>query len=109
MLVAVNRENRSHSLIEHAGVFAINVLSSEQRLLASHFSSRPDDPFAEIDYRLGTIQVPIIGGCAAYFECVVDTQMKSGTHSIFIGRVVASGATEQLPLCYRNGEFIATA
>src|SRR5271169_2966234 len=41
MLIAVNQENRSHALIENAGAFAINVLSSVQQSLAVHFSSRP--------------------------------------------------------------------
>jgi flavin reductase len=106
MLIAVNQENRSHALIENAGAFAINVLSSVQQSLAVHFSSRPVKPFAGINYRLGSVNSPIIEGCAAYLECVVDTQLRSGTHSIFVGRVVASGATEHLPLCYGNGEFL---
>lgn len=108
MLVAVNQDNRSHALIEQIGAFAINLLSSGQKSLATHFASRPADPFAAVDYRLGALQLPIIRGCAAYLECVVDARLISGTHSIFIGRVIGSGASERHPLCYRNGDFVVS-
>ncbi|MEJ1961281.1 MAG: flavin reductase family protein [Gammaproteobacteria bacterium] len=108
MLVVINQANRSHGLVESAGAFAINLLSSEQRSLAVHFSSRPADPFSGVDYRLGSVNAPIIRDCAAYLECVVDSQVKSGTHSIFIGRVVSLDAAEKWPLCYRNGEFLVS-
>jgi len=107
ILIVVNRENRSHALIEKTRVFAVNILSSEQQGLALHFSSRPAAPFASIAYRLGSTNAPILEDCTGYLECVVDSQLKSGTHSIFVGRVVASGETDRLPLGYRNGAFSA--
>lgn len=109
MLVVINQSNRSHGLVESAGAFAINLLSSEQRALAVHFSSRPSEPFSGLDYSLGSVGAPILGDCAAYLECVVESKVKSGTHTIFIGKVVSVGGTGKWPLCYRNGEYLASA
>jgi len=37
---------------------------------------------------------------------VVETKVATGTHSIFIGRVVAVEETDRLPLMYRNGKVL---
>jgi flavin reductase (DIM6/NTAB) family NADH-FMN oxidoreductase RutF len=105
ILIVVNQENRSHASIEKTGAFVVNVLSSWQKSLALHFASKTVMPFESVAHRAGITNSPILEGCAAYLECVVETQTKSGTHSIFVGRVVSSGETDQPPLIYRNGEF----
>lgn len=106
ILIVVNQENRSHALIEKTGAFAVNILSSRQKSLALHFASKPATPFESIAHRVGITHAPILEGCTTYLECVVETQTKSGTHSIFVGRVVSSGETDRPPLMYRNGEFV---
>lgn len=106
ILIVVNQENRSHALIEKTGVFAVNVLSSRQKPIALHFSSKPADPFDSIAHHAGITKAPLIDGGAAYLECVVESRMTSGTHSIFVGRVVASGHSDYHPLTYRQGKFL---
>ncbi|HEY0220580.1 MAG TPA: flavin reductase family protein [Afipia sp.] len=105
ILVVVNQTNRSHALIERAGTYVVNVLSSEQTSLASHFASKLESPLAGIRYHAGVTGVPILDGCVAHLECVVESQTRSGTHSVFIGRVVSANESDRLPLMYRNGEF----
>ncbi|SDS49431.1 flavin reductase family protein [Bradyrhizobium canariense] len=106
ILVVINQANKSHSLIERSGIFAVNVLSADQIAIAQHFALKPDDPLGRVDYRSGLTGVPMIEGCAAQLECVVEAQTKSGTHSVFIGRVVFVQETDRLPLIYRGGEFV---
>jgi flavin reductase len=106
ILIVVNQENRSHALIEKTGAFAVNVLSAWQKSLALHFASKTAMPFESVAHRAGITNAPILEGCAAYLECVVENQTKSGTHSIFVGRVVSSGETDRSPLLYWNGEFV---
>lgn len=105
VLIVVNRENRSHGLIEQSGVYTVNVLSAAQQTLAEHFASAPIAPFAEVPYSVGLNNCPIIDQCASFLECVVESQTRSGTHSVFVGRVVASGESDFLPLVYHDGEF----
>ncbi|MDI4232066.1 flavin reductase family protein [Bradyrhizobium sp. Arg237L] len=105
ILVVINQANRSHSLIEEAGVFAVNVLASNQLPLAQHFASRPDEPLESVEHHQGRTGVPILGGCAASLECQLESQTKSGTHSIFVGRVVSARETGASPLLYWSGRF----
>jgi flavin reductase len=106
VLIVINRSSRSHALIAQGGSFAVNVLSSEQAALAHHFATKADDPLQAAIHRPGVTGVPVIEGCAAEIECVVETEVAAGTHSIFIGRVVAAQETDRLPLIYRNGEVV---
>ena len=105
ILVVINQSSRSHALIEQGGCFAVNILSAGQAALAHHFATKADDPLQSAAHRPGVTGVPVIEGCAAQIECVVETQVEAGTHSIFIGRVVAVQETDRLPLMYRDGKI----
>jgi flavin reductase (DIM6/NTAB) family NADH-FMN oxidoreductase RutF len=109
LLIVVNRNNRSHALIDRCGVYTVNVLSVRQESLAAHFSSSADAPFALVPHQVGINKCPIIDGCAFYMECVVESQIAFGTHSIFFGRVVASGETSSVPLLYHDGQYSSLA
>jgi flavin reductase (DIM6/NTAB) family NADH-FMN oxidoreductase RutF len=105
VLIVVNQANRSHDLIRRSGAYTVNLLSAAQQPLAKHFAASTADPFATVQYCLGRNACPIIADCAGYLECVVDTQMQSGTHTVFVGRVVGAGGSELLPLIYFDGGF----
>lgn len=106
ILVVVNQTNRTHALIESTGVFAVNVLSAQQEALAQHFASKSDTPLETVAHHQGSIGVPILEGCVATLECVVESQTRSGTHSIFVGRVVATTEADKRPLLHANGRFV---
>ena len=105
ILIVVNQTNRSHALIAEAGTFAVNVLSADQADLAQHFARKSDDPLQGVNTRAGVTGVPMIEGCAALLECVVQQRIAAETHTVFIGRVVATKYTERLPLMYWNGGY----
>ncbi|RTL55198.1 MAG: flavin reductase [Bradyrhizobiaceae bacterium] len=106
ILVVINQTNRSHALIERTGTFVVNVLSDDQEYLAQHFALKSDDPFAEVEYRYGMTGVPLLPGCVASLECVVESQTRSGTHSIFVGRVVNTDKDDGSPLLHTDGAFV---
>lgn len=105
LLVIVNRTNRSHPVISRSGVFAVNVLSSDQEDLAGHFAAKAPDPFANIDYRVGTTGCPLICDADATLECEVVQETDYGTHTIFIGRIVTCDVASKAPLLYHEGRF----
>jgi len=105
ILIVVNQEARSHALIQQSGAYTVNVLSASQAPLAAHFASSSIAPFANVPYSLGLNKCPIIDNCTSFLECVVESRIRSGTHSVFIGRVVASGQSDSLPLIYHDGKF----
>ena len=105
-LIVVNRSNRSHPVIAGTGAFAVNVLSSNQQHIASHFASKAPDPFADIPHSLGKTGCPIIDGADAYIECTVINQTSVGTHTIFVGKIVAAHAANGEPLLYHEGRYV---
>jgi len=109
VLVVVNRGNRSHALIDASGRYAVNVLAPGQEALARHFASRPDDPFAGVAHRAGATGCPLIEDCAAFLECEVCGRFEAGSHTIFVGRVVAADVRGRGPLLYRDGRFLQAA
>lgn len=104
-LIIVNKSNRSHPLIDETKAFAVNVLSSSQRHVATQFASKLADPFAEIPYTMGKTGCPVIDGVDAHIECVVIHQLDVGTHTIFVGKIVSTGAASGEPLLYHEGRY----
>jgi flavin reductase len=105
LLIIVNRQNRSHPMIDSSKVFAVNILADDQHELASHFASRPDDPFELVQHQIGRGGCPLISGADASLECIVSDQFESGTHTIFIGKIVGTTVRCAPPLLYHNGSY----
>jgi flavin reductase len=105
-LIIVNKSNRSHPIIDGTKAFAVNVLSSNQKQIAGHFASKLTDPFAQIPHVIGKTGCPIIEGADAHIECVVIEQLDVGTHTIFVGKIVAAGADCGEPLLYHEGRYV---
>jgi flavin reductase (DIM6/NTAB) family NADH-FMN oxidoreductase RutF len=106
VLVCVNRQARSHPLISQAGRFCVNLLRFEQRALAERFASREaPDPFAALGYERAATGSPILEGVFAYLDCELAEEYSAGTHTIFIGSVVASGFDDGAPLGYFNAGY----
>lgn len=106
LLICVNREARSYLYISTSKVFCVNVLSSGQRDLAERFSGKMRErQFDDIAFGRAFTGAPVIDGAIGYFDCEVQDEHHAGSHSIFIGRVVACDAVSGTPLGYFNGGF----
>lgn len=105
VLVVVNRCNRSHALIRDGDGFTLNVLSADQAWLARQFASRTAEPFASITIGAGVTGCPVIDQCGTVLECVLASSFDVATHTIFVGRVVASRQSGLPPLLYHDGQF----
>lgn len=105
VLVVINRATRSHPLIAASKVFAVNVLSDSQRHLGDRFAGKVDDQFSGIAYRLGSIQCPIFNDSAAFLECRTIVENEVDTHTVFVGRVVGGGESNEQPLLYHQGLY----
>jgi flavin reductase (DIM6/NTAB) family NADH-FMN oxidoreductase RutF len=107
MLICLAHTSKTHSQLREAGVFAINILddSSESRALCRSFALRSEDRFIDVDYRVGTIGVPILNLAMSWMECKLVDAYDAGDHTIFIGRVLAAEDSERKPLVYFRGKF----
>ncbi|MCK4331443.1 MAG: flavin reductase, partial [Dehalococcoidia bacterium] len=104
--VAINRQNLTHEFITGSKVFTVSVLSQDTPLsFIGHFgfkSGREIDKLKDINYKLGETKAPIVLDHAlAYLEARVIDHVDVGTHSIFVGELVAADdVKEGEPMTY---------
>jgi flavin reductase (DIM6/NTAB) family NADH-FMN oxidoreductase RutF len=104
VLICVGRNMQTHGAIAAAKRFGVSILSLDQQDLSGRFASRIDDKFAGVDYRMGTLGVPILDGALCTLECSLHNQLDGGDHSIFVGLVEQAQTGEGAPLVYfRSG------
>jgi flavin reductase (DIM6/NTAB) family NADH-FMN oxidoreductase RutF len=108
MLVCVNGSASAEPLIRESGAFAINFLTDRQHGIARLFSTPKlshEDRFAEGDWITLKTGAPILEGTVASFDCRVESRVASGTHYVYLGRVVGVASLDQNVLLYRDGSF----
>lgn len=107
VLVCVNRDARSYLYIASSRIFCVNVLACDQRELAERFSGGVRDrQFDGISHHTAATGAPVLDGTIAYFDCTIENEHHVGSHSIFIGSVLACGAVGGLPLAYFDGVYM---
>jgi flavin reductase (DIM6/NTAB) family NADH-FMN oxidoreductase RutF len=106
--VISNSEGADH--IQRNGIFAVNILHSEQEPISRYFASRDrprgQDAFRDVPHRIGASGSPIIEGSIAYLDCRLHTEHDAGDHQIFIGEVLELGyEADGLPLVFHGGRY----
>jgi flavin reductase len=91
LVVCVNKSARCNKVIKTNGVFSVNILSGEQADLVQLFSDpAQDDRFGDgriwSSLKTGS---PLLENALANIDCELEQIINIGTHSLFIGQVVA--------------------
>lgn len=105
MLVCINNSVPTAAAVSRAGSFVINVLGEGQGELAQQFAVASQDKFRSVATSPGLLGLPVLEEALAHLECEVTEEILGGTHTIFVGRVLAAGATPGQPLTYYRGGF----
>lgn len=109
VMVSLGKSTRTHDLILDTGVFAVTLLSSLQEGISDRFAGRMKgvtDRFAGLDTFTMETGSPLIRGGLSYFDCRVTATHDAGTHTVFIGEVVAAKVGEGgAPLVYFDREY----
>jgi flavin reductase (DIM6/NTAB) family NADH-FMN oxidoreductase RutF len=110
LLTCVNRRSETHRVIDRSGVFAVNVLASDQQHLAQIFAGATDiygeRRFEQAPWIELATGAPVLASCLASFDCRVVESVVAATHSIFIGSVEAMMLEPDLdPLVYVEGDY----
>jgi flavin reductase len=109
LLACLNERSPACAAVAGNGCFAVNILAAHHDHLADVFAGRPlhgrPFDFAAADWLDGAFGVPLLDGALASFACAVAQRQTAGTHSIFIGRVLACDAAEGTPLLYANRRY----
>ena len=106
LLVCVNRSASLHAPLASAEVFCVNVLGLGNRDVAEQFMMRQADRFAvgEWEEALG---VPVLATAQSSFVCRRVHSHEFGTHTIFIGELIAAKHRENAaPLTYYDRSYI---
>ena len=109
VLVCVNQKSPACAAIRENRQFCVNVLSTEQRELANTFAGMPagGDPydFDRASWKSVATNSPVLEKSVAGFDCVLNSAIDAGTHTIFIGVVSAVTGNNGNPLLYTNRSF----
>ena len=94
VLVAINKENHTHGLIEKSGVFAVSVLLEDVPMqFIGRFgfkTGREFDKLSGVEYEEGSTGCPCVTENAiSLFEAKVFATVDAGTHTVFVGDVVS--------------------
>jgi flavin reductase (DIM6/NTAB) family NADH-FMN oxidoreductase RutF len=105
LLVCIANRLPTHSAIEGARCFVVNVLGEGQEDLALRFARPAPDKFAGVALDPAR-DLPVLADAIAYFVCDVHESFPGGDHSIFIGRVRDCRAdVGKRPLLYFRSGF----
>jgi flavin reductase (DIM6/NTAB) family NADH-FMN oxidoreductase RutF len=113
ILICVNKKLSTNEAIRTSGYFAVNILTAGQQDWGEIFAGmRPGvtDRFAGIDWAVAVTGAPILPGVLAWLDCRVGQLYDGADHTIFVGEVLAGGATgDGAPLLYyhRNWQHLA--
>ena len=108
VLISVGQELASDSLLQASGAYAISFLRDDQRELSDRFAGRLGDVdrFEGLITHTEATGAPILDDCLAWLDCRVVSTQVVGDHTLFIGEVVAAGATGSAgPLVYWNADY----
>ena len=104
--VSINKSNLTYEFITDSRVFTASVLCQATPLsFIGNFgfkSGRDTDKLAGVNYKIGETKAPVIlDHAVAYLEAEVIQDMDVGSHTIFIGRIVAADVlTEDTCMTY---------
>jgi flavin reductase (DIM6/NTAB) family NADH-FMN oxidoreductase RutF/DNA-binding MarR family transcriptional regulator len=89
--------------------YAVNVLAADQIGLSRQFASSHADRFAGVACSEGLGGVPLIDGCAAWFECNSVHQYEGGDHIILVGHVERFAEADRSALAFHLGGYKVTS
>lgn len=106
IMIAVDHRSSAHALLQEEGAtFAVNILPEDMIEMSNRFAWLKDgDRFAEGNWETAVTGAPVLQDALAWMDCTICDQKKTGTHTIFIGKVEASETpqADKSPLIYWN-------
>ncbi|GJD36051.1 flavin reductase family protein [Methylobacterium aerolatum] len=112
LLVCANRASSTHPRIGATGRFCVNLLAEEDEAIARRFGAADRSArFAALDWVPLATGAPALPQALASFDCLVETRMEAGSHTVFVGEVqdVRLWREEGAPLLYLDGAFARVA
>lgn len=98
LMASINRSSETHVAIVGSHSFAVSVLGEHQQAIAECFALPTTagklQRFCDAPWHEAETGSPIVDGAIAFFDCRLHESYAAGTHTIFIGEIVAAGYEE---------------
>jgi flavin reductase (DIM6/NTAB) family NADH-FMN oxidoreductase RutF len=100
LAVAVERSAVSHRLVSEGRCFSLALLARDDRALVRRFVKPAEhDPAARtlngVAYETARTGAPIPSVAVSFLDCEVRDELDAGSHSLFVGEVVAAGGGQE--------------
>lgn len=107
VLFCLDRNVVSFPAFHSSRHFAVNILGADQQEMSGQFARSGSDKWNGIEFDTWQTGCPILGGCIATFECMIESIFEGGDHVIIVGQVVrmAGPNGETAPLTYYRGKY----
>jgi flavin reductase (DIM6/NTAB) family NADH-FMN oxidoreductase RutF len=109
VMVSLEANTRTHALVKSSGIFGVTILEYSQADISDRFAGRHSeysDRFNGIETFVLATGVPLIPGGLAALDCILISSIPAGTHTIFIGEVLAAQIGQDGdPLIYYNRDY----
>ncbi len=113
VLISLAQNTRTHALVRGSRQFGVSILGAGQDEISDRFAGRiPDeqDRLAGLETLTLVTGTPLLKDSIAQFDCRIIATFTSGTHTLFIGEVLAAQSREDAkPLLYYNRGYNTTA
>jgi flavin reductase (DIM6/NTAB) family NADH-FMN oxidoreductase RutF len=109
VMISLERVTKTHQLLSQTGCFAITILRDNQQEISDRFAGRledEDDRFTGLQTFTLVSGAPFLSGGLSFFDCQVVSTYPAGTHTVFIGEVLAVSTGEVgKPLLYFHRDY----
>lgn len=104
VLISLEQGVKTNLMIQASGFFGVTILGEDQDFVSDRFAGRiPDieDRFEDLEVITLQTGAPLLENSLAGFDCRVVSATDAGTHTIFLGEVIALRiGQESRPLVY---------
>ncbi len=108
VLVCIDKTSRVHDAFIESGVFAVNILTSEQEEISRCFAGDAEcrhKEFCHVASHVAVTGAPIFDVSLGYVDCRIERVYDGGDHDILLGRVEALSTGEGEPLLYYRSHY----
>ena len=105
LLICVDRKAETFPHFFDSKLFVLNILAEHQEDVSRRFATTGGDKFGGLDYRLGRLGTPILGGTLGHIECRIVETHEAGDHVIHLGRVEHAEWSDGRPLLFFRGRY----
>jgi flavin reductase (DIM6/NTAB) family NADH-FMN oxidoreductase RutF len=114
MMASISVNSETHRAIIESHAFALSILSSEQRELATCFAQPTTAAklkrFCDAAWHEAETGSPIIDDAIAFFDCRLVDRYAAGDHTMFLGEIVAAGFSDEVePLIWFGSHYRSLA